>query len=295
MKQSFELLPNPQLARRQTLGKVFAGLCGIAAVSSVLILIVLLGDIVLKGWGVLSPDFFRNFNSQTRPETAGIRAGIAGSVWLMALTTLIATPLGIAAAIYFEEYAPKNKFNNFLEINIANLAGVPSIIYGILGLTIFARVFGFGQTIISGALVLSLLVLPVIIIASREAIRTVPPSQREASYALGATRWQTTWRVVLPSALPGILTGLILALSRAIGETAPIITIGAFAFVSFVPQGPNDQFTALPIMIFNWASMPQEIVQRNAAGAIIVLLAVLISLNSVAIFLRYFAGRNKKA
>jgi phosphate transport system permease protein len=195
-------------------------------------------------------------------------------------------PAGLAAAIYLEEYGRRNRLSRFIEINIANLAGVPSIIYGLLGLGLFVRAFGLGRSVLAGAATLALLVLPTIILATREALRAVPPSLREASYALGATKWQTIWRVVLPVALPGILTGVILSISRAIGETAPLITIGALTYVPFVPDSLWSAFTVLPIQIFNWVSRPQADFAENAAAAILVLLALLLTLNAVAIWLR---------
>jgi phosphate transport system permease protein len=191
------------------------------------------------------------------------------------------------AAIYLEEYAPKNRFTAFIEVNIANLAGVPSIVYGILGLAVFVRFMGLERSVLAGAMTMSLLVMPVIIIAAKEAIRAVPSSLRQAAFAVGATRWQVVRHHVLPSAIPGILTGVILALSRAIGETAPLIMIGALTYVAFVPEGPLDEFTALPIQIFNWTARPQETFHELAAGGIIVLLAILLLMNATAVYIRY--------
>jgi len=214
-----------------------------------------------------------------------------GSIWLMVSVFIIAVPLGIAAAIYLEEYNRKTRLSRFIEINIANLAGVPSIVYGILGLAVFVRFFHLGRSVLAGALTMSLLILPVIIIAAREAIRAVPKNIRLGAYALGATRWQTVVHHVLPAALPGILTGVILAMSRALGETAPLIMIGALTYVAFVPVGPMDAFTALPIQIFNWASRPQTNFHEVAAAGIIVLLVFLLALNATAVWLRHRASK----
>ncbi|MEE9488074.1 MAG: phosphate ABC transporter permease PstA, partial [Candidatus Brocadiales bacterium] len=206
--------------------------------------------------------------------------------YLILLTGVIAFPLGVGAAIYLEEYAGKNWFNKLVEVNIANLAGVPSIIYGLLGLEVFVRAMRMDRSLLAGACTLALLVLPMIIIASREAMRTIPISIREASFAVGATRWETIKYHVLPLAFPGILTGTILALSRAIGEAAPLIAIGALTYVAFLPDGPLSPFSALPIQIFNWISRPQKGFAENAAAASIVLLVVLLLMNGVAIWLR---------
>ena len=199
----------------------------------------------------------------------------------------MAIPIGVLAAIYLEEYALKNRFTAFIEVNIANLAGLPSIVYGILGLAVFVRFMGLERSVLAGAMTMSLLVMPVIIIAAKEAIRAVPSSLRQAAFAVGATRWQVVRHHVLPSAIPGILTGVILALSRAIGETAPLIMIGAMTYVAFVPEGPLDEFTALPIQIFNWTARPQETFHELAAGGIIVLLAILLLMNATAVYIRY--------
>jgi phosphate transport system permease protein len=251
----------------------------------VLTLVVLLADVVADGAGRLSAEFLSSFPSR-RPEDAGIKAALWGSLWMIGLTAAIAFPLGVGAAIYLEEYAASTWVNRLIEVNIANLAGVPSIVYGLLGLELFVRVLAFGRSVLAGAATMALLVLPIVIIASREAIRAVPSSIREASYALGATRWQTTRHHVLPSAMAGILTGTILALSRAIGETAPLIMIGALTFIAFVPEGVLDPFTALPIQIFNWVSRPQAGFHANAAAGILVLLVVLLAMNATAIVLR---------
>jgi phosphate transport system permease protein len=245
----------------------------------------LLYDVFADGFGRLSWSFLTNPPS-SRPEDAGIYPALMGTIWLIGLTTLLAVPLGIASAVYLEEYGGSGRWARLIEINIANLAGVPSIIYGLLGLGLFARAMGLGRSVLAGAATMALLVLPIVILSTREALRTVPGSLREGSYALGATQWQTVWHQVLPRALPGILTGLILAVSRAIGETAPLITMGALTFVPFAPDGLRSPFTVLPIQIFNWVSRPQAAFAENAAAGIIVLLALLLTLNAVAIVLR---------
>jgi len=251
-------------------------LCALAA---------LLWDVFSDGWRRLDWQFLTSLASR-RPEQAGIYAALMGTLYVMVTTAALAIPLGIAAAIYLEEYGAGGRLARLIEINITNLAGVPSIIYGLLGLGLFVRSMGLGKSVLAGSATLALLVLPVVILSTREALRTVPKSLREGSYALGATRWQTIWHQVLPSALPGILTGLILALSRAIGETAPLITIGALTFVPFAPDGLSSPFTVLPIQVFNWVSRPQAAFAENAAAGIIVLLMLLLTMNAVAIVLR---------
>ena len=246
---------------------------------------VLLVDILIDGAPRLSAEFLTSFASRF-PERAGIKAALAGSVWILGLTALIAFPISVAAAIYLEEYAPKNRWTRLIQLNVANLAGVPSIVYGILGLAVFVRALGLDRSIISGALTLSILILPVIIIASREAIRAVPDSIRQAAYGLGATRWQVVRTQVLPMAMPGILTGTILALSRAVGETAPLIMVGAVGFIAFTPTGLSDPFTVLPLQIYNWISRPQAEYREIAAAGILVLLILLMTMNAAAIFLR---------
>jgi len=275
----------PRVARRRRIGRIFQGLCLGAVAFGILSLVVLLVDVTSDGFRVLSVDFLTHYASRL-PERAGIRAPILGSLWIMGLVAAIAFPLGVGAAIYLEEYAARNWFTRLLQTNIANLAGVPSIVYGILGLAVFVRFFALGRSVLAGALTLALLILPVVIIASQEAIRAVPNSLREASYGLGATRWQTIRHHVLPVAMPGILTGTILALSRAIGETAPLIMIGALTFIAFDPTSPLDAFTVLPIQIYNWVSLPREEFRLLAAGGIVVLLAGLLLMNATAILLR---------
>jgi phosphate transport system permease protein len=271
--------------RRRTAALAFHTLSAMAAAVGVVALVILMVDVLRDGLGQIDLQFITSFASRI-PERAGIKAALVGSLWMLGLTAAIAFPLSVGAAIYLEEYARRNWINKIIQTNIANLAGVPSIVYGILGLALFVRSFGLGRSLLSGALTLSLLILPVIILASQEAIRAVPDSIRQASYGLGATRWQTVRLQVLPMAMPGILTGTILALSRAVGETAPLVMIGALSFVAFTPKGPLDQFTVLPLQIFNWVSRPQEEFRQLAAGAIIVLLAVLLLMNTAAILLR---------
>ena len=274
-----------RLLARKGSGIGFAVLCLAATLLGIAALAVLLIDVTSQGIGRLSWDFINSFPSR-KPEEAGIKAALWGTIWMMGLTAAFAVPLGLGAAIYLEEYAGRNWFTRIVQLNIANLAGVPSIVYGLLGLALFVRALELQRSVLAGALTMALLVLPIIIIAAQEALRAVPSSIREAAYALGATRSQVVFRQVVPAALPGMLTGIILALSRAIGETAPLIMIGALLFVPFTPSDPLDRFTALPIQIFNWASRPQKEFQENAAAGIIVLLAVLLTMNAVAIVLR---------
>jgi phosphate transport system permease protein len=276
---------DPRLPLRKRLGMLFGLLSAVAIAIGLVTLGVLIADVIHDGWRSLSWDFLTSYPSR-RPEQAGILSALVGSFYILILVALIAFPLGVAAAIYLEEFAPQNRLTATIEINLSNLAAVPSIVYGLLGLGVFVRTFMLGRSLLAGALTLSLLVLPIIIIASREALRAVPPSIREAGLALGASHWQTVRLFVLPAALPGILTGTILALARAIGETAPLITIGALTYVAFTPQSLFDPFTVLPIQIFNWISRPQPAFHERAAAGIIVLLAVLLLFNGLAIFLR---------
>ena len=251
----------------------------------VLILGVLIYNIVRVGYTRINWDFLTSLPSR-KPEEAGIYTAIIGTLDIMILTIIFAIPIGVGAGIYLEEYAKKSKFSSLLEINISNLAGVPSIIYGLLGLGIFVRFLGFGGSILSGSLTLSLLILPIIIVATREAIKAVPPSLKEASFALGASKWQTIKSVVLPSSFGGIITGIILSLSRAIGETAPLIVVGAMAYVPFVPHSLFDTFSVLPMQIFNWTTRPQQGFAIAASGAIIVLLLLTFIMNGIAVYLR---------
>ncbi len=267
----------------------FAALTGLGVV----LLAILLARVLREGGGWLDLNFLTSFSSRF-PHKAGILSALAGTLWLISLTAVISVPVGVAAAVCLEEFSRPGRLKTFIEINIANLAGVPSIVYGLLGLAIFVRTFGLGRSVLAGALTMSLLILPVIIIASREAIKAVPQSLRQGAMALGATRLQTVRHHVLPSALPGMLTGVILALSRAIGETAPLIMIGALTYIAFTPDGPMDDFTALPIQIFNWTSRPQKDFHSLAAAGIIVLLVVLLVMNAAAVYIRYRTQRTRR-
>ncbi len=281
------------LRKRQRKSLYFARLCAIVTWSSVFLLGVLLYQVSVDGLDWIDWQFISSFPSRF-PERAGIKSALVGTLWLIGLVAVISIPIGVSSALYLEEFAKPGKINKFIEVNISNLAGVPSIVYGILGLAIFVRYFALERSLLSGALTMSLLILPVIIIASREAIRTVPMSIRHAAYSLGATRWQTAWAHVLPASFPGIMTGVILALSRAIGETAPLIMIGALTFVAFLPAGPMDSFTAMPIQIYNWISRPQQEFHELAAAGIIVLLAALLIMNATAIYIRNKTERRFK-
>lgn len=276
---------NANLQRRKRFGQIIYFLL----LSSVLIgiagLLILLARVLFDGIDWLSWHFLTNFPSR-HPEIAGMKSAIFGTIWTIALTGAFTVPIGIGAAIYLEEYSPKNWFTQIIEINISNLAGVPSIVYGLLGLALFVQWMSIGRSVLAGALTLALLVLPIIILAAKEAIRAVPDSYRQASYALGSTKWQTQRSVVLPSAMPSILTGIILALSRAIGEAAPILAISALVYLTFIPTNPLSRFTVMPIQIFNWVSRPQDEFRGLAAAGIIILLLILLGMNSVAIYLR---------
>ncbi|MEM9245218.1 MAG: phosphate ABC transporter permease PstA [Cyanobacteria bacterium P01_F01_bin.153] len=267
-----------QLNKRYRIDSVFSAAAWAAVVVLVLVLAVLIGDVLVDGAARLSWDFITSFPSR-KPEQAGLLSALVGTIWVMVIVAVVSFPLGVGAGIYLEEFAEDSWFARAIEININNLAGVPSIIYGLLGLQVFVRWLGpitGGRSILSGALTLALLILPVVIVATRESLRAVPDSLRQAGFALGATRWQVVCNQVFPLALPGILTGTILALSRAIGETAPLITIGALTFISFLPEDLQSPFTVLPIQIFNWVSRPQEAFHTNSAAGIIVLLGVLL-------------------
>jgi phosphate transport system permease protein len=274
---------------RHGLDRVFAALVFLATVIGLVVLAVLLVDVARDGLPWLSWSFVTSFPSST-PTSAGIYPALLGSLWLLGLTALFAVPLGVGAAVYLEEYAADIWLTRLIEVNISNLAGVPSIIYGLLGLGIFVNLLApitGGPSILSGALTLGLLILPVIIIATREALRSIPDTVREGGFALGATRWEVIWSHLLPIALPGALTGTILALSRAIGETAPLIVVGAATYLTFAPDGPRSQYSALPIQIYYWVSQPQpEFKVGLAAAGIVVLMAVLLLTNSFAIWLR---------
>ena len=280
------------LARRYRWDRVFAIASWAAVIIGIVILVVLMVDVLIDGLPRLDWTLISEYPSRN-PEEAGLKSALVGTIWLMVLTAIITFPLGVGAGIYLEEFAANTWYARIIEININNLAAVPSIIYGLLGVAVFARVMEpitGGRSILTGALTLSLLILPIVIVATRESLRAVPNSLRQAGFALGATRWQVIREQILPLAFPGILTGTILALSRAIGETAPLITIGALTFIAFLPplspEGLQTPFTALPIQIFNWISRPQEEFHTAAAAGIIVLMAVLLSMNATAIWLR---------
>ena len=274
------------LSRRKVKNALFSLLALAAIFISMVTLAGLLIDLVGRGGSSLDTQFLTSSPSRI-PAKAGILPALVGTLWVTLLVALITLPIGIGAAIYLEEYAGRGRIARLLKINISNLAGVPSIVYGIFGLAIFVRGLDLGRTVFAASLTLSLLILPVVIISSAEALKAVPPSQREAAYALGATRWQVIRRALLPAAAPGILTGIVLAVARAVGETAPLILIGAVTFVTFVPTNPfEDKYTVLPIQIFNWANRPQEAFLEISAAAILVLIALMLLLNGAAIYLR---------
>lgn len=279
-------------SRSKTRERFAAGLFAAATAVGLLALAALLYNVVQQGAGSIDVPFIRNFPSRI-PERAGIWPPLIGTLYLMALVVLASFPIGLGAAIYLEEFAPRNRFTALIETNIANLAAVPSIIYGLLGLAVFYRGLALGRSLLTGALTLSLLVLPVIIIAGREALRAVPQSIRSGGLALGATKLEATYKLVLPAAVPGIMTGTIIGLSRAIGETAPLLVAGAAAFVAFTPDNLLDAYSALPIQIFDWVRRPQTDFQHLAAGAILVLLVVLLSMNAIAIFIRNRYGGSR--
>ena len=281
------------LEKRKKNERRFKLMCLSLTWMSLVILVVLLLHVSLEGFSRLSLDFLTNFPSRFAHK-AGLKSALWGSIWLMGLVFLIAVPIGVASAIYLEEYNSRGKLSRFIEINISNLAGVPSVVYGILGLAIFVRFFGLDRSLLAGSMTMSLLILPVIIISSRESLRAVPQSIRHGAFALGATNLQTIWHHVLPPAFPGIMTGVILAMSRAIGETAPLIMIGALTYIAFLPTSPMDPFTTLPIQIFNWSSRPQSAFQEVAAAGIIVLLTVLLLMNTTAVIIRHRAQKKYK-
>lgn len=283
--------PTAHSRRRALMSKAFAGLCLAATALCVLVLVLLLMEILWQGLPWLNARLLTSFPS-VYPEKAGIAASLVSSLWLIALTTLFAVPVGVGAAVYLEEYAQDSWWRRIVQLNIANLAGVPSIVYGILGLGLFVRALALQRSILAGALTLTLVVLPIVILAAQEALRAVPGSIRQASFALGATRWQTIWHQVLPAAMPGIMTGVILAISRAMGEAAPLVAMGAAAtFITFVPMSPADDFSALPVQIYEWSSRPDPAYHHVAAAAIVVLLTVLILLNATAVYVRYHYGK----
>lgn len=280
-KQLVQNKMNNRVFKSQIMRQVFF----LATAFGIVVLAVLLYRIFSEGLPYLDWEFLTSFASRF-PEEAGIKAAIAGSLWLMAVTAPISLILGVSTAIYLEEYAKESRFTRFVRMNISNLAGVPSVVFGLLGLTVFVRLFEMGRSVLAGGLTMSLLILPIIVVAAQEAIRSIPADQYEASFAMGATKWQTVRRVILPAAIPGILTGGILALSRAIGETAPLLMIGALSFVAYLPESIWSSFTVLPIQIFNWTGRPQEAFHLVASAGIIVLLVVLLVMNSIAVLIR---------
>lgn len=280
-----DLTASPSSATRRRADLIFQAAALFVLVAALAALAVLVATVWRDGAGRLDWRFLTSLPSR-RAANAGIYHAIVGSLYVIVLTAVLALPVGVAAAVYLEEYGGRSRLARFIELNIANLASVPSIIYGLLGLGLFVRAMGMGRSVMSGAATLALLALPVVILSTREALRTVPSSIREGSYALGATQWQTIWHQVLPMSLPGIMTGLILALSRAIGETAPLIAIGALTYIPFAPYSIWSPFTVLPIQIFNWVSRPQVAFKQNAAAGILVLLLLLLTMNAIAIVLR---------
>jgi phosphate transport system permease protein len=280
-------------ARRKIQAGIFHGIIVLCTLASLAVLGVLLYRVMSVGLPWLNLSFLTSFPSRVAAR-AGVLSALAGSVSIISITICTSVLLGVGAAIYLEELAPKSRWNRFVELNIANLSGVPSLVYGMLGLAVFVRLFGFGRSILAAAMTLSIMILPVLIISSREALRAVPAGIRLAAMALGATRWQTTWHHILPAAFPGILTGIILAISRALGEAAPLILVGGVTYIAFLPTSVFDSFTTLPIQIFNWAERPQEEFQAIAAAGIMVLLTLVLTTNAVAILLRArLENRNK--
>lgn len=275
---------------KRVLSSAFSTLCLLATISCVLILVFLLVSVAWRGLQYLDWQFITSLPSR-KPEKAGMWVYLIGSMWLIVLTTLFAVPLGVGAALYLEEYAADTRWKKLIQLNIANLAGVPSIVYGLLGLGIFVWALQLGRSVLAGSLTLTLVVLPIVILAAQEALRAVPGTIRQASFALGATRWQTTWRQVLPAAMPGIMTGVILAISRALGEAAPLVAMGAVQYVDRAPSSIWGTYTALPLAIFDWAGRPQAEFHDLSAAAIIVLLVVLVSLNMGAAYVRYRFGK----
>lgn len=289
--------------RRYFWSKAFAALCMLATVVCMLVLAGLLGAIIYHGASSFRWSLLTNYPGRN-PDEAGVYPALLGSLWLITLTALFSVPLGVGAAVYLEEYAPSSWWKRFVQLNIANLAGVPSIVYGMLGLALFVRavsvevgsvelLFGLrlDRVVLSGALTLTLVVLPIVILATQEALRAVPGSIRQGSYALGATKWQTVWRQVLPAATPGIMTGVILAIARALGEAAPLVAVGAVGFINKPPTSPSSKFTAMPLQIYDWASRPQQEFHSLASAAILILVVVLLVMNSGAVWVRYHYGK----
>lgn len=274
-----------RMKARLSVNKISKSIFFIATMFGLFVLGVLLYRIFTQGFGYLDLQFLQSLPSR-RPEQAGVYAALIGTIWLMAVVAPVSLLIGVGTALYLEEYAKKNFITDFIKVNISNLAGVPSIVFGLLGLTVFVRALALGTSVLAAGLTMALLVLPVIIVASQESIRTVPRELRDASYAMGATKWQTIVRVVLPASIPGIITGAILALSRAIGETAPLVVLGMPLFLAFLPKTLLDMITVLPLQIYNWTGRPQAEFHALAAAGIIVLLALLLFMNSIAVLIR---------
>jgi phosphate transport system permease protein len=274
-----------RMKARLSVNRIYKSIFFVATMFGLLVLGVLLYRIFTQGFGYLDLQFLQSLPSR-KPEQAGVYAALIGTIWLMAVVAPVSLLIGVGTALYLEEYAKKNFITDFIKVNISNLAGVPSIVFGLLGLTVFVRALAFGTSVLAAGLTMSLLVLPVIIVASQESIRTVPRELRDASYAMGATKWQTIVRVVLPASIPGIITGAILALSRAIGETAPLVVLGMPLFLAFLPKSVLDMITVLPLQIYNWTGRPQAEFHALAAAGIIVLLAMLLFMNSIAVLIR---------
>ncbi|GAA0482464.1 phosphate ABC transporter permease PstA [Salinibacillus aidingensis] len=271
--------------RRTAKNKLFHALFFAATTIGLIVLVMLIYRVLSQGMGSLSWDFIRNF-AAPYPEEAGLLAGIIGSLYLMVIVALCSIIIGIATAIYLEEYAKKGRLTSFIQMNIQNLAGVPSVVFGLLGLTFFVYVLDFGYSLLTGGLTMSLLVLPIIVVASQEALRSVPGELKEASAAMGASKWQTIFRVILPAALPGMVTGSILALSRAIGETAPLLIVGAATAIYSLPDSALDSYTVMPIQIYSWISKPGDEWPLLAAAGIIILLIILLIMNAIAVYIR---------
>lgn len=283
---------NPRVKSRARSGKIWQWVLFGSTALAIVLLGMLLGSIIQPGWSWVSWHLVTDMPSR-KAELAGMNSAIWGSIWIVLGSALFSFFIGVGTAIYLEEYAAKNALTRFVQTNISNLAGVPSIVYGLLGLVVFVQWLSLGRSISAGALTMGLLILPVVVISSQESIRAVPLGLRQASYGLGATKWQTIRAHVLPSAMPGILTGMILSMSRAIGETAPLIVVGASSLVLTSPTGPLSSFTAMPVQIYNWSSRPQQEFEHLAAGAIIVLMIILLSMNAFAIILRQRLSKNR--
>ncbi len=287
MDEQIYITNNRKYKYRKIRDRFFLGIFVLSIVVALVMLTTLLIYVLIDGAGWLSWNFISNYSSQLYPSRAGVLASLMGTVWIIVMTAAMCLPIGIATAIYLEEFATSGKFKYLIQLNIANLAGVPSIVYGLLGLVLFVQIlFGGSRSVLAGAMTMTLLILPIVIISAQEALRAIPANRRDASYAIGATKWQTVRHVVLPEAIPGIMSGIILALSRAVGETAPILIISSLVFLQFVPSSPGDRFTVLPLQIYTWIAQPKDEFRHLASAGIIVLLCVLLLSNSAAIWVR---------